>query len=346
MVPSVTLEGTLRDMGEQHGEILRTSIRALAELRMEYLMRTVESTDAQAIEEIAVAMGQQIEKQLPEVFEETAATARAAGIPYWKLVVAGAVSDVSDVAGRGNVRGAAVLSECTILVARTEAQGVVIAGTWDSHATATEHLAICERRPNGLPATTALTTAGWPMQQAVNSAGIGLVVANVVGANVANGVPFIAVLPEIARAQTLAEAGPTVARVPHASGRFYVIGDASAARGFEVVPTVGIFEDDHVPMVHTNHYLFEDARPHEGRPQALESSELRLAIAGRLADESREVTAVELVKALAHSGVCQDGDGDGDRTGAIFAIVPKDGSIIFATSTHEDVTELKLRLEK
>jgi hypothetical protein len=315
------LRGTYDDMGRLHGEIARREIHELADIRIDLVRRANRLGSTLPIETVARMMARAIEYHTPDVFIETHATAVAANIDYWKLVVAGAFSDVADLVGRGVGNPIQPHNECTLLTFVTGDAGAIILGSWDTHATAIPSLFLCKRKPADGVATVALTTAGWPMQQGFTENGVGFAIANLIAKTAGDGVPYIATLPFATQARTVAAAVERIASLPHASGRFYVFCGNGKASLLEAAPSSLCELWDARTAVHTNHYVRSPS--FEGRPE-MHNSAVRLELAKAFVETlSRSVSVDDALRNFMRSGVIQSGTGDGDRTGVVFAISPE-----------------------
>lgn len=330
MLREITLEGTPEEMGEQHGSRLRSEIRALAESRMDYSLNILGRGSAAILEDVCRQFERAVQRLLPEVYVETAATARAAGLAYWKLILAGALSDVLDVAARKTGASPYVVSECSLSVMRSE-RGPVVAGTWDSHASAGQGLILCRRMSTTGAPTLALTTAGWPIQQGVNNLRVAVAISNMVSDAVAeNGVPYIAVLPGIMRTSASTDAiYSALTALQHASARFYATADANGGVGIEVLPGRGLFRlsDD---CTHTNHVLHPDAARFEGRPEAIAGSNRRLAELNDVTSSNGDLLHPGAILSMisTNANLIQRGEDSDDWTHAAFALVPNDRRIL------------------
>jgi isopenicillin-N N-acyltransferase-like protein len=333
-VPVVDLAGSPAEMGSQHGEAHRMQITHLAELRLDYICREFGKDARDTARAAASRMEAQIERLLPDVHAEMAATARSAHVSCWELIVAGALSDVIDVVARHAppARPPQPLNECTLTATRLPGAGddVVLCGTWDSHAFATGSLALCRRRPTRGPATLALTTFGWPMQQGVTSDGLGFTIANLVAKRTGSGVPFVAALAHAATKRSAQDAATGVSALPHASARFYMFSDQASYVGVEIAPGRDAVIDRSVPACHTNHFLSPALLASEGRPRELDSSRRRLRRARQLVERAGSGdTPMSRLGALTDDQIVATGSGDADRTGAIFALAPTERAIYF-----------------
>lgn len=316
-------------MGAQHGEALRNEIRYLAEERIDLICSGTPEVSQNDVAVAAEMIASETARQLPHVFEETSSTAKAAGIEYWKLVVAGGYSDVEDVAARSVAASGPCRSDCTLLPRRTR-DHLLLAGTWDSHATAERSLVLVERRPENAPHTLALSTAGWPMQQGITSAGIGFAIANLVAKNVRPGVSYIAVLPALAAAVTLDEAVRCATAVTGCSARFYALCDAYGH-------FVGIETDggnawtSRVLDVHTNHFLYSGGIEVEGRDNsASEERRLKAVNVLRTVDPGDTESLFGILETNDGSNTCisRRGHGRDDRSCAGFVLDPANRSIL------------------
>jgi hypothetical protein len=291
----IQLEGTAEAMGRQHGEMLRDLIVDLAKERIEVIRDEIRTATNDDVELVSREIADEIKKQVPEIYAESTNVALAAGIDYWRLIVAGGYSDVEDrVAVRCGARSA--VSECTLLPARSESGAALLAGTWDSHASAGEALVLVRREPSNGPATLALSTAGWPMQQGVTSNGLAFAIANLVGRRSQPGISYIAALPEITIASTAAAAADRAGRLILCSARFFAICDRHG-------DYVGIETDgreywlSELPDVHTNHFVFPDTHYVEGRDSDA-SERRRQAAVRRLANSGKASAALFEVMAF------------------------------------------------
>jgi len=259
---------------------------------------------------------------LPLMLEETQATAQAAGLAYWQLLVAGGLSDIDDVVGRPLKAG---LNECTIVSSSDEAAAPYLIGTWDTHASAAASGVIVRRIPDDRPKTLGLSVYGWPLQDGIGETGLACANANLVADVIAPGVSFIAMVAPLVSCTTLGDAIDLARRVPHCSGRFYALANKSEYTGLEVLPPERVhLSTAHV--AHTNHYVLPGTREHEGRPQ-YEDSQDRLVHAGRVESAARGQRSAVLAEMFQDAKLIRTGSGDDDATGAFYVLRPGDQAI-------------------
>lgn len=327
-------QGTPSAMGEQHGEALRETIGALASERIELILDECKSVRLRHIRDACESALRYIEMETPEVFKEVSGIARASGLELWKLAVAGGYSDIEHrarfLSGETSPTGS---HECTLVLVRDSGGHAFLAGTWDSHATATSALVCISRRPCTGPATLALSTAGWPMQQGLTARGLGFAIANLVPRTSHSGHIFIAVLPHLASCSDSASASRELKRFHLCSGRYFAFADRFG--GIAGIETDGRhYWTGREPSVHTNHYRFPVATRREGRLDYVPASESRRLSAEKRVAQLAFINPASLMSALwYHDGtpasIVQTGGGRDTRTGAAFVVDTMHGRLHF-----------------
>ena len=336
-----SFSGSPRAMGEQHGEELRTIIHDLAEERIDIILTTYARVTLAVLESVGMECVSEMLNQVPEVHEEVLGIADAAGIPLWKLQVAGGYSDIEHRAAvLAGVKDIERPCECTLIPVRLNNGDVLLAGTWDSHATAVTALVIVKRHPHQGPETLALTTAGWPMQQGVNSNGVGFAIANLVPRTSCPGITYIAALPKIAAHINAERASLTTTKLRLCSGRYFALCD-------ETGDFFGIESDGFHYLVvtelhpHTNHYIFHKAKDWEARHELMPISEERRKSAEARVGMLEHIDATSLLTVLSYndgtsSSIYQNGEGRDTRTGACFVIEPAQRMLHYAVGQPEE----------
>jgi Acyl-coenzyme A:6-aminopenicillanic acid acyl-transferase len=323
------LEGSHEAMGAAHGESLRSQIRELADEGLEIIRSSNDITSAE-VRRTAEEVEREIERQVPRVYAETVSTARAAGIDYWRLIVAGGYSDIEDRAAPNNDGSREARSNCTLIPWRVAGGQLLLAGTWDSHATAEPSLVLIERRPAEGPLSLALSTAGWPMQQGVTSEGLGFAIANLVAKRTRPGLSYIAALPAITARTDLEQATRYERSLVICSARFYAFADESG--GYIGIETDGEARwTSDLPDVHTNHFVYGDATTAEGRDTT--ASERRLQRARLEVRAAMPVDATSLFRVLeindgTEESISRRAQGRETRSCAGFVLDPVERSIL------------------
>jgi hypothetical protein len=260
---TIELHGSYVEMGEQYGEAVRHDLAVLAEARFGIIMTEVQrlAPKMTKVEVVAVlhSLSDAVFAQLPTVGEELLAISRSSKVSLPLLIAAGGYTDAVDaVLCTRTTPGSATADECTtIVLGRSEPTGAIVAGSWDSHASAERFLTLVKRKPRNAPECIALTTVGWPVQQGVNEAGIAFATNNMVPNRAGVGVVYIAALAAIASCTSLEEVDALFREMRFSSGHYYPICNSTGAiRGYET--NHSCFRDlaSGLPfLAHTNHYL-------------------------------------------------------------------------------------------
>ncbi len=335
--PHIVLHGSPREAGWVHGEVLREQIHALFDIRMG-LVRELTQASLDEIQNECEEILEQIKHLLPEVAEEVAATAQAANIDTWKLVLSGGFSDVLDRCSSSEGANTQT-NECSLIVT-TDVEGQpLLVGTWDTHGSAQDSLVSVERQIAGCPAVVSLSTAGWPMQQGVTEYGLAFAIANMGASRNYQGVSYISALPRIVTSRTAEEARSRASELSHCSARYYLFADHSGqALGLEHEgrKTFDVSGFD----AHTNHFVSNGGVVHEGRSYLVAESRGRKELMRSLFDGGNkslpEVFSLLSTTNRDGNSIMKLGEGSLDRTCAAFAISPTKRTLWFTSGPPKD----------
>lgn len=165
--PEFTVAGTPGEIGTAVGEQFRETIRGLSELVLDRFNRSaskpVSVEDACAIATAAVPYA---EAYLPEAVTELRATAKAADVPFERVMLINVRSMLS-----------AAQEGCTSVMigAKASEAGVGIAGqNWDNDPAMDEFSAVITRRPEGKPAFMSWCQPGVIAYMGFSDAGFGV----------------------------------------------------------------------------------------------------------------------------------------------------------------------------
>ncbi len=212
------LKGSFSDIGHGHGEDCRNEIKYLLAERLGIMFSEAPNLSPSRLEEVCQSIWVYIAEHYKDLTEELTATAEGAQIHPWQLILAGAYTDLLDVVRE---RPIATYDECTLGVSTKPR---FIAGTWDSHRSAVNGLVLLRRRPDVGPETLALTTAGWPAQQGINSEGLAFAITNLTPRTArATGLPYIAAVAALAALSTPDEFVSIAKAHQFCSGHSYVV---------------------------------------------------------------------------------------------------------------------------
>lgn len=221
-VPFLMVSGSFKRMGEIHGETYGQSIRNLFDCRYGLLRNSLNGGREKQIRLIAESLWNYLCKANENIAVEVESTARASHLHPWQLVVAGGFTDIMDVLSSNSKSD---YHECTVAV---DPEKGFIAGTWDSHPEAKDALILLERQPDIGPATLALTTAGWPCQQGINSYGVGFAITNLTPQKAANyGLVYIAANAILGTAINTSNILEKLIKETYCSGHSYIVLDTT-----------------------------------------------------------------------------------------------------------------------
>ncbi len=294
------LEGqTPRELGEAHGRPWGTRIRALAAVRWEMLaLRSPLRTRAD-LERLAARHVECLARTWPDLAEEMAATAAAAGVRPADLAVLNAYTDMRDVDERALDEGG-----CTVVFAPTST-GPVLGQTWDTHASACPFVGLLHVAAPGKPRAVLLTIAGCFGMAGLNEHGVGVCINNLTPTDARVGLLWPAVVRRMLEQPTADGALAVLKAARLGSGHSYLVADP---RRFYCVETTGrrlrvLTADPTRPTCHTNHYLHPDLLPWAATRPAQSTTLERLARARTLLGKARLERPDDLCMVLAdHAG--------------------------------------------
>lgn len=335
--PHIVLQGSPREAGWAHGEVLRKQIHALFDVRMG-LVRELTQASPDEVQNECEDILSQIRELLPEVAEEVAATSQAASIDTWKLVLSGGFSDVLDRCSSPDGSNTPA-QECSLIVTADDEGQPLLVGTWDTHGSAQDSLVSVKRQIAGCPTVVSLSTAGWPMQQGVTEYGLAFAIANMGASRNYRGVTYISALPRIVTSRTAETARLTASELCHCSARYYLFADQCGH-------ALGLEHEGHDTFnvsgfdAHTNHFVSNEGAKHEGRSYVVEESRGRRELMQSLFDGGnkslQEVFALLSTTNRGGNSIMKLGEGSVDRTCAAFAISPTRRTLWFTPGPPKD----------
>lgn len=235
-VPFLRISGEPEDMGRLHGQKFARKIRNLYDDRLTILLESNKALLREDVKDFALILWDTVCKFDHQIAVEVEATAQASNLQPWQMVVAGGYTDLLDLLSPSN-KGKH--HECTIAI---NPSAGFLAGTWDSHPSAVDALILLQRDPIGGPSTLALTTAGWPCQQGINSFGVGFAITNLTPKKInKSGLVYIAANAALGSAKSVDEISQRLKSERYCSGHSYVLIETSGNSA--IVETTGIDVD-------------------------------------------------------------------------------------------------------
>lgn len=263
---TITLTGTAREMGLQHGEQLREAvqgmIRTRVELAVEAAARAHPRFDRQWCLNLAEESLPLLQRYSLPVFNELQGLAEGAQLTLPELVIGNGWTDFKDLlALRVHADQAEEeINECTSVVVggNLMADGrTYLAQTWDMNVSAGQYMLLVRREPSDGPRTLSLTTAGCLSLIGLNEHGLAVGNTNLAPLDARPGIFYLALIHQALAQRTFEDATEAITRAQRMSGHYYYLGgsygefmglETTAARHEIIIPPLGTY-------VHTNHYL-------------------------------------------------------------------------------------------
>lgn len=254
---------TPREWGRIHGEQFRGEIQSLSAIRVYLVQKIGGFPDAESVHRAARAHLPVLAAFDQDLSEELLGIAEGANTAPENVVVLNHYTDLRDLnpadySDTSN-QPAADLGDggCSIVYART-GEGVVLAQTWDMHATAIPYTMML-RVPGPIDAW-ALSLTGCLGMAGVNRAGVGVAINNLKSNDAQVGVIWSALVRRMLASETAAAAKDHLLASKIGSGHHYLIADPHTAVGIE---TSGVLRRETYDgaaehYVHTNHCLNAD----------------------------------------------------------------------------------------
>jgi isopenicillin-N N-acyltransferase-like protein len=303
-LPVLEISGRPKARGRAHGEAFRDEIQTLVAAYFNELEEGARHYDLKPLPkrrvlEISQAFAGPTEAHSPDLFDEARGIAEGSDTPFEEILALNAFLETRDYTS-----SAFAEAGCTSLMVPGDrnGNGATIGQNYDLpsiFAPATILLRITDSEG---PDAIVFTLTGMVGCAGLNSAGIGVVINNLIPADAGPGVIYPFVTRRILASETIGEAMDVILSHPRASGLNYVICDPNGeiydfettARDYEVFcPFDG-------PIAHANHYLSDRFKPLERRARdQLSNSILRWGRATRLLRAVRRPTAGTLRKILA-----------------------------------------------
>jgi len=333
----ITLTGSPKDMGLQHGRQLKEEIHGLA--RERYAL----AVEHAAAHGVTVSRSQCLRlarehlayhrTYSPAAYEEFECIARGAQISLEELLIANALTDFRDVLWQQCPLPAGALACTSFAIRRSHtAAGVSYLGqNWDMHATAERYVHLFLRKPEDGPSSLTVSTAGCLSLIGVNEVGLAVCNNNLQPRDARPGVTYLTIIHEALRQTVFGAAIRAVTDARRASGHNYLLADDDGTfvnietTADKVEPSV-VNQPYHV---HANHYLSNRLAALE-LPQDLRSSHHRQNRLTELLQACPRIEGPEHLQQLlsdANGGpdlcLCREGTRRESRTCAFVVLSPE-----------------------
>ena len=303
ILPLLELSGEPRERGRAHGEAFREEIGTLLPAYFDYLDRMSPRdgvdrlTRARALEITRTYLGP-AEAYASDLLSEVRGIAEGANAPFEEVLALNAFLDLCDY-----LSPAFAEVGCTTFMVpgNADGSGAIIGQSYDLPAFFAPAGALLKVTGEEGPEALVFTIVGTLGCAGLNSAGVGVVINNLVPADAGAGVPYPFVIRKILSSERIGDAIDALVAERRASGMNYVLCDRhgdlfdleTSAADYEVLcPFDG-------PMAHANHYLTERLKPLERRDWSQRgNSILRWGRATRLLRAAERPDAETLKRAL------------------------------------------------
>ncbi|KAI9743466.1 MAG: hypothetical protein M1818_002778 [Claussenomyces sp. TS43310] len=284
----VELVGTSREVGLQHGRLLKSKIRAQVDVYDAIFQRT-SKLDWQGVRAIAGTYRATIERLTPEIYTEMVGIAEGAGLDLLDIVALNCRSEIA----LGNFSDG-----CTSMAWKTEKDGVILAQNWDWTASVKDNCVFMSIEKPGKPKIYMITEAGVVGKIGFNSASVGTNL-NAIRAKPTD----TSKLPVHVLLRVCLESSSAAAAVTNmeilggiASAQHILIADADVAESLELTPKGNVYlstnESENGIVCHTNHLI---RNKYVDEPPWLAGSPIRLEriekLTSNLAMGTKPVTA-------------------------------------------------------
>jgi isopenicillin-N N-acyltransferase-like protein len=244
------VRGAPREMGRQLGEAAREEVRTFVDLVVErFNVGRTARVNPRAALDVAADSIPYAERYAPDSMEELRGIAEGAGITLEQAMLINV---------RNQLGAVAPPEGCTsvLIEPRASASGNgLVAQNWDNDPATDDFSVVLTRRPTGKPAMMSFTRPGEMAYIGLSSAGIGMVLNAMPGAQRRTGVPWYFVLRAMYEAQDLEGAVGAAERAERTIPANTVLTAAGGGADIEVmIDAVRVLKADaRGTLVHTNH---------------------------------------------------------------------------------------------
>lgn len=264
----ITLTGDAREMGLQHGEELRETVRGMIHTRVDLAAQAAGRAgarfDLQWCLNLAKESIPHLQRYSLPVFNELAGIAEGAALSLPEMIIGNGWTDFKDLlAMRVHLdQSEDETNECTSVVVggNLTADGkTYLAQTWDMNVSAGQYMVLVRREPAEGPRSLSLTTAGCLSLIGINEEGLAVGNTNLAPLDARPGVFYLALIHQALAQRSFEDAVAAITGAQRMSGHYYYLGGPYGE--FMGIETTGTKHELILPRlgtyVHTNHYLQE-----------------------------------------------------------------------------------------
>ncbi len=220
-----------REIGREHGEHFRESVRAMASIRLDLMFKEPQFKSKKQVFELAASHLPILERYDSDLHAELLGIAEGSALSPQEIVVLNHYTDMRDIGG------------CTTVFVASS-HGPLLGQTWDIDSSALPHVQLFQFKDSLV-----FTVAGCLGLTGFNESGVGICINNIASLDARVGLVWPALVRRVLRAKNAAEGRDLVMGAPLGSGHHYAVGDKT---DFFAVETSGT----HRKELSTNKHLY------------------------------------------------------------------------------------------
>lgn len=343
--------------GEAHGELWRTQIQELVELRERLALRWG-FADRGVLEALAGRHLPVLEREVPALAAELLGIARGSGVTPAQLVVLNHYTDLRDLPGEVRDEGGADPGGCTAVYLPGTTQGPVLGQTWDMHGSARPFVRMMRIRPRGGDdELLCFTLTGCLGMMGISASGLAITINNLFTTDGQLGLLWPAVVRSLLAEPSAAAARDRLARTRLGGGRNFMLADGREFFGIECSAQLQVLTQigARAAHLHTNHCFDPVLRRRERVPPS-STSFRRMELATTLYVQQRPRDADGMWQLLAsHDGqprsLCshvgeENGDMNASRTCGAMVMGLVGGEVLAGAGCAQDNPPRRLTLSR
>jgi isopenicillin-N N-acyltransferase-like protein len=227
-----------REIGREHGEHFRESVRAMASVRLDLMFKEPQFKSKEQVFDLAGSHLPILERYDADLYAELLGIAEGSALSPQEIVVLNHYTDMRDIGG------------CTTVFAAS-LQGNLLGQTWDIDSSALPHVQLLQFKDSLV-----FTVAGCLGLTGFNESGVGICINNLTSLDAKVGLVWPALVRRVLRAHSASEGRDLVMGAPLGSGHHYAVADKT---DFFAVETSGTYRKELLTNKHlywhTNHCL-------------------------------------------------------------------------------------------
>ncbi len=259
-LPCITVRGSARQLGDQHGAALRSEIREFVPMRLHAALQWGDSFGVTTAK--LVDAGRQClavyRAWHPAGYAEHAAIARAAGVDSGELYTAANMTDIRDVVAFGGASPADAegCSAAILPAGLTRERQIIAAQTWDLNPQDLDFVVAVHRLPDTAPETWSVTCSGCLSLVGMNAASLAVGTTNVKTWGSRPGVGYMGILHRMLSYRRFSDAARVCQAAPRAAAHTYWLADPRQAAEWETTAWSARRRDlQATALLRTNHCL-------------------------------------------------------------------------------------------